>query len=506
MARSRVDPSCVVSRVARGVLALALASLGVFVPAAVAARPGNDNFADAAALEGLPISVVASNEGATREAGEPDHGLSGFDSAGRSLWWSWVAPRSGPVAVQACGTDFQPALGVYTGEALSELALLGGDNYWWGFFVPWCRVQRSARVVFFATVGEVYRIAADTELFNQPQPGQRADATVHLELHAAAIVGVRTGTGKNGAFARLVYRAAPGEENGGHVALDWDPGEGEATALPEPPRAPVAFAVSQQLVPGVGCTIPILNGSVSCAIPPGAHPAGPLVMLGDRNDFLSVDFSRSGTEIFGGRGDDAISASGDIFGGAGDDEINGRPLGRSNIRGGPGDDTIIGGLKADVIDPGPGEDSVRDSREFSGARDVIRTRDRDIDYIVCGPHGTALIDGLDGYPENCGRVERAGAARAIPAFYESGTVGIDCPPDAPRFCAGSFSVSAGAVHLHRNFRLRRGDHGSSNFESFDLGATPAQLRVLGRRPVKVTVRTRYPTGRVERVTTTFSPI
>lgn len=258
MARSRVDPSCLVSRVARGVFVLALASFGVFVPAAVAVRPGNDNFADAAALEGLPISVVASNEGATREPGEPDHGVSYSASAGSSLWWRWVAPRSGPFAVGACGTDLIPALGVYTGEALSELTSIGGSNYRWGVFAPWCRDGRPfARVVFFATVGEVYRIAADHELFNLPQPGERADATFRLELRPAAIVGMRLRADENGAIARLVYRAATGEENGGQISLAWDQGQG--TLLPEPPRAPVAFAVSEQLVPGVGCTIPVLT-------------------------------------------------------------------------------------------------------------------------------------------------------------------------------------------------------------------------------------------------------
>jgi hypothetical protein len=249
----------------------------------------------------------------------------------------------------------------------------------------------------------------------------------------------------------------------------------------------------------------MFRGIISCEIPTGARAVGPLVLLGDGNDSVNMGFSRRGTEIFGGPGDDVISASGDIYGGPGNDDIDGRLLGRSTIRGGPGNDLIVGGRKGDVIDPGPGKDIVSYSPEFSGARDVIRTRDKDIDDISCGPHATALIDGFDRYPTYCGRVKRAGAARAIPVFFGFGFVSVDCPPDAPRFCAGSLSASAGSIHLHRNFRLRRGDDKRSNFEDFELGATPTQLRVLERRPVKVTVRTRYPTGRIEQVTTTFAP-
>ncbi len=65
--------------------------------------PVNDNFQDAAALEGkiseepggdrfYYASAFGYNWGATKEAGEPDHG---GDPGGASVWYSWTAPDSG---------------------------------------------------------------------------------------------------------------------------------------------------------------------------------------------------------------------------------------------------------------------------------------------------------------------------------------------------------------------------------------------------------------------------
>ena len=98
---------------------ISFALMAACAPSAAAAPP-NDDFVNAARLEGFPASVEASNEGGTVEPEEPWHGDPTYPSGGRSLWWRWVAPRTGPVAVQTCGTSFPTALGVYTGDALAD--------------------------------------------------------------------------------------------------------------------------------------------------------------------------------------------------------------------------------------------------------------------------------------------------------------------------------------------------------------------------------------------------
>jgi len=98
--------------------------------------PANDNFANAFVLS---LNGSQSTSGsdynclATREAGDPRQG---DNPGGRSVWWRWTAPSSGPVTLDTGKenpsthvTDvpggqssvFDTTLGVYTGTALSNL-------------------------------------------------------------------------------------------------------------------------------------------------------------------------------------------------------------------------------------------------------------------------------------------------------------------------------------------------------------------------------------------------
>lgn len=95
------------------------ASLGTFAPAAMAA-PANDDFANRIEMPStLPSEVEGSNVGATAETPEWISGQP-FD-ARQSVWWEWQAPETRLVAVGTCGTDFRSRVGVFTGEALTEL-------------------------------------------------------------------------------------------------------------------------------------------------------------------------------------------------------------------------------------------------------------------------------------------------------------------------------------------------------------------------------------------------
>src|SRR5690606_37642438 len=57
----------------------------------------NDAFAAAQPLNGDAPLITTTNGNATREPGEPSHA----GGAGKSLWYSWEAQRSGPVQVSA---------------------------------------------------------------------------------------------------------------------------------------------------------------------------------------------------------------------------------------------------------------------------------------------------------------------------------------------------------------------------------------------------------------------
>ena len=76
---------------------------------------GADDFASRAALSGASGRREASNIGAGKESGEPDHA---GDDGGASMWWTWTAPVTGPVTFDTQGSDLDTLLAVYTGDNL----------------------------------------------------------------------------------------------------------------------------------------------------------------------------------------------------------------------------------------------------------------------------------------------------------------------------------------------------------------------------------------------------
>ena len=115
--------------------------------------PSNDNFASAQDLYGDAVERGAYNGNATREAGEPVHANV---SGGRSVWFSWTAPRSGTTTVSTCGsvttTTFDTLLGVYTGTAVDALTEIKSNDDG-----PDC----GSRLSFTAVAGTKYMIAVD---------------------------------------------------------------------------------------------------------------------------------------------------------------------------------------------------------------------------------------------------------------------------------------------------------------------------------------------------------
>jgi hypothetical protein len=120
--------------------------------------PVNDNFSNRLSISGLTNTASGYNLGATRETGEPSH--AGFGGS-RSVWWTWVAPRSGSFRLHASSQGISSLLlGVYTGGAVNALTTIASDQSY-GTFSNSLYYSES-EVVFNAVSNTVYGIAVDT--------------------------------------------------------------------------------------------------------------------------------------------------------------------------------------------------------------------------------------------------------------------------------------------------------------------------------------------------------
>jgi hypothetical protein len=118
--------------------------------AAQAAPPANDLFVNAQPLLGPAGSVTGTNLEATKEPGEPNHAN---DAGGRSVWFQWTAPFSGPAVVGTCGaTTFDTLLGVYVGSNVAALGAIAAND-------DSCGDRSQAE--FNAVAGSTYSIAVD---------------------------------------------------------------------------------------------------------------------------------------------------------------------------------------------------------------------------------------------------------------------------------------------------------------------------------------------------------
>jgi hypothetical protein len=123
------------------------ASSGTFTLAVqYVAGPPNDDFADRIMLTGTNISITASNVGACKEVGEPNHdGKVG----GKSVWWTWTAPVSGRMVVTV-KDGFDTLVGIYTGTDITSLTpVTSAESY------------TPLGVAVNAVAGTTYQIAVD---------------------------------------------------------------------------------------------------------------------------------------------------------------------------------------------------------------------------------------------------------------------------------------------------------------------------------------------------------
>ncbi|MGH7184654.1 MAG: carboxypeptidase regulatory-like domain-containing protein, partial [Pseudomonadota bacterium] len=195
---------------------------------ASASRPANDNFVNAQPLIGVAGSVTGSNERATEQTGEPNHGPL---AAGASIWYRWTAPASGTFVFTTPGSDFNTVLAVYTGAGVNALTLIKRDvNSGPG---------ESSVVVFNTTAGVTYRIAVDGRANVPPSTGNlklnwSPSPANDYFANAQAIAG-RGGSREGSTLGASKEDAEPfhaGDEGGASVWYRW-------TA---PVSGPVSFA------------------------------------------------------------------------------------------------------------------------------------------------------------------------------------------------------------------------------------------------------------------------
>lgn len=143
----------------RGRLVVAVAVLAASVvagaPAAWAAPPTNDSFSSAVVIAGYSGSVAGTNVEATGQNNEPDN-VPGTPPI-RSVWYRWIAPATGTVTFDLCGTtSFNSAIGVYTGPSLNNLTVRATDDDGCG------RPSGPSRISNLAvTAGTTYHISVD---------------------------------------------------------------------------------------------------------------------------------------------------------------------------------------------------------------------------------------------------------------------------------------------------------------------------------------------------------
>jgi hypothetical protein len=118
---------------------------------ALAAPPANDNFADAAILDGDSGTLSMVTTGATFEPGEP-HAINQFDGA--SVWFTWQPGSDGQVGFDTLGSSYDTVLAIYQGDALTSLTLIRANDDRLDGQLP----KRTSLVRFAAKAGEVYRV------------------------------------------------------------------------------------------------------------------------------------------------------------------------------------------------------------------------------------------------------------------------------------------------------------------------------------------------------------
>ncbi len=181
-----------------------IAVLPVVVDPPCISPPPNDNFAAPTVLAGEALSVLGDNRCATKQTGEPSHANS---TGGKSIWYRWTAPYSGPTMISLLGSPFDTLLAVYRGATLASLGSTivdHNDDFETGVL--------QSQISFNATSGTTYRIAIDG--YNGGDGADSGTAMLHINpARNDAFANALTLSGTNGSVLGYTRPATrePGE-------------------------------------------------------------------------------------------------------------------------------------------------------------------------------------------------------------------------------------------------------------------------------------------------------
>jgi hypothetical protein len=111
--------------------------------------PPNDDFANATSITSLPLSDALDIISASSETGEPIPSCSG--SQGKTVWYSFTAPGTGPISASVVNPQFGTVMAAYTGSPLGSLTEVA------------CRALFQGRLTFTAQVGTTYHFQVDVQ-------------------------------------------------------------------------------------------------------------------------------------------------------------------------------------------------------------------------------------------------------------------------------------------------------------------------------------------------------
>jgi hypothetical protein len=130
------------------------------------AGQSNDACAGAVAITTWPYNGTATTTTATTDASDPFPSC-GNGSRGRSVWYRFTAPSSGPLTVNTLGSTYDTILAAYTGSCGAFSAVNGGCN-------DDVNGTSQSQVSFTATAGTTYYFMVTS--YNS------ASGTVHVQL------------------------------------------------------------------------------------------------------------------------------------------------------------------------------------------------------------------------------------------------------------------------------------------------------------------------------------
>lgn len=117
-----------------------------------------DTFARPRVINTSAGAANLSTRCAGKETGEPSHSPDG-NPGGASVWLEWTAPTTGTATFRTTGSDFDTTLAAYQGGAVGTLSPLASND-------DVSATDRTSRLQFAATAGQVYRIAVDGYLYD----------------------------------------------------------------------------------------------------------------------------------------------------------------------------------------------------------------------------------------------------------------------------------------------------------------------------------------------------